>query len=619
MGAWNHDLQTDVCEGAPANVPQRVGFATSTDSGNIWGQTQFFDQLQTNLPLGFQLLARYADPGTAMGGNGNLYLAVVNFTCRNVGPGAVLFTRSTNQGGNFDPMILIPGSDTDGITMFTDKSLINADPSTSALPSGCPRKDRVFVHWVDGGKDVPGPLFSRSCDGGVSFSDPKTLDTPLSGRTIQAPVSAVGPNGEVYVAWLDFNFLTSAVDDKIRVARSDDGDSPFSTPVTAAIFRRTDSDRPANRLPNTNFRTRSYPIIAVDPRDSTGKTVYVVYEGYENAAPDNDAEIFLVRSTDGGANWSAPIVVNDDATGHSQFFPWMAVNDFGEIGVMWYDRRDDVGQLDMINDHDGVANNEHHVYFAFSHDGGLTFSPNHRVTTAISVPGNLPMIGDYNGLAARGDTFFPLWTDLRDLSTMNSDIFTARIRTLNPKLIDVMGGIGAEFPEGKANTFISPLGDWLPGSGKNCDFVQFDITVTESVTLIGQEVVFTGDPADKPIVTSLIDQGNGVHTVVLDRRLVPQQWAKIILTVQSVATGCQGTLLMWVAHHPDNVNQDGVTNIMDATAFGNEFNGPKRHVLIDINCDGLVNISDATAFGNQWRGDGGATQAWANTSLPAKP
>lgn len=79
------------------------------------------------------------------------------------------------------------------------------------------------------------------------------------------------------------------------------------------------------------------------------------------------------------------------------------------------------------------------------------------------------------------------------------------------------------------------------------------------------------------------------------------------------------TLNVWVAHQPDDINQDGRTDIRDATAFGVEFNGAQRKELIDINCDGTVDPSDATAFGNQWNGTGCATQAWMNTSLPTKP
>ncbi|MCH8912826.1 MAG: hypothetical protein IIA33_04580, partial [Planctomycetes bacterium] len=167
---------------------------------------------------------------------------------------------------------------------------------------------------------------------------------------------------------------------------------------------------------------------------------------------------------------------------------------------------------------------------------------------------------------------------------------------------------------GQADTFISPLGEPAP----ECNFDRFQITATEPVTMTGHSVVITGMGAT-PVVIDLLDDDEGLHTVVLEDPLPLLEWAKITLTVESKATGCPGTLVMWVAHHPDNINQDGATNISDATAFGNEWNGARREVLIDQNCDEKVDITDATAFGNLFLGTPPATQVWNLTELPAKP
>ena len=64
---------------------------------------------------------------------------------------------------------------------------------------------------------------------------------------------------------------------------------------------------------------------------------------------------------------------------------------------------------------------------------------------------------------------------------------------------------------------------------------------------------------------------------------------------------------------PGDINQDGSTDIGDATTFDEEWNGQRRAALLDINGDGKVTIEDATAFGASWNG------GWADTSLPAKP
>src|SRR5207245_4583157 len=62
--------------------------------------------------------------------------------------------------------------------------------------------------------------------------------------------------------------------------------------------------------------------IAVDDSSGPGKgNVYIVYCDRLPATVDYD--IFLIRSTDGGMTWSAPIRVNDDprGNGHDQFNP----------------------------------------------------------------------------------------------------------------------------------------------------------------------------------------------------------------------------------------------------------------------------------------------------------
>ena len=87
---------------------------------------------------------------------------------------------------------------------------------------------------------------------------------------------------------------------------------------------------------------------------------------------------------------------------------------------------------------------------------------------------------------------------------------------------------------------------------------------------------------------------------------------KIALEVAGKDSGQDAVLIVWVAHQPLDINQDGATNIRDASIFGEEFHGRAAGALIDTNCDGRVDVRDASAFGATWT-------TWGNTRLPQKP
>jgi hypothetical protein len=156
--------------------------------------------------------------------------------------------------------------------------------------------------------------------------------------------------------------------------------------------------------------------------------------------------IALVRSSDGGASWSAPIMVDPSAPASaSQFLPAIAVNDSGVVGVMWLDTRA------------SSPDDAYDVFYSASLDGGDTFLPAVRVSSATSRPagpGNMRPglgrlrydgdtlimdflsgysrwrdVGDYIGLTADANVVFhPVWPDSRDGTFQ---LQTARIELLS--------------------------------------------------------------------------------------------------------------------------------------------------------------------------------------------
>ena len=82
----------------------------------------------------------------------------------------------------------------------------------------------------------------------------------------------------------------------------------------------------------------------------------------------------IVHKLDRWRTWSIPLRVNDDRTSNDQFFPAVAVNGQGVIGVIWYDRRRDPNNL-LID-----------VYSAKSTNDGVSFHANQRVKSVSSPP-----------------------------------------------------------------------------------------------------------------------------------------------------------------------------------------------------------------------------------------
>jgi hypothetical protein len=146
--------------------------------------------------------------------------------------------------------------------------------------------------------------------------------------------------------------------------------------------------------------------------------------------PNDDGDVFLTSSFDGGSTWSRPKVLNDDDTEHVQFFPSIDVGPDGSIHVMWGDFRDSPNQARF------------HIYYTSSDDQGETFgfvndeldlrAGDTRVTDYASNPNYaFPsglFIGDYFSIDATDEDVNMVWADARlgEFGPMNQKIAFAR-------------------------------------------------------------------------------------------------------------------------------------------------------------------------------------------------
>jgi hypothetical protein len=285
-----------------------MGYSRSADGGLTFTDFGPISGSQTGLSFG--------DPGLVVDRFGNFYAAGLAFELlRPPGTQSTIgIWKSTNGGLSWSA----PAYPPPGTAGFADKPFIAVD-TTQTASSG-----NVYVSWTQFEFALP-IFFSRSVDGGASFSPAIQISPP--GDVCQGSEPTVGPSGEVYVTWIRLAPAPAA----IFVARSADGGASFGpptivTPIVPIGFGLAGG--PLGRLKG-NFRVNSFPRIDVNPANGH---VYIVY----NANPPgvDGADVFFVRSINGGATWSAPIRVNDDPGQFDQFFPAVAVNRAGVVQVM---------------------------------------------------------------------------------------------------------------------------------------------------------------------------------------------------------------------------------------------------------------------------------------------
>jgi hypothetical protein len=347
-----------------------------------------------------------SDPVITSDSEGRVYLAWLAFNPETTGfAGWVVLSVYSDFGAKYEfTSAVFTGHPTGGpleggpgSSRITDKEWIAVDGTGGACDGN------VYIPWAFfNGSFGTKIVFQRSTDGGHTFSPIMNLSHPPNVQN-QGTTIAVGPSGQVYVAWEDFRKDTILFTRSLDCGRTFEPERPIASIIPVP-----------EPLPDNGYRLDSFPRMAVD---SASGNIYVVWADYGSG----NADVLLTRSVNVGTDWSSPTRVNDVATNH-QIFP--AITAFGgKLDVVFYDSRNDPAAK-LLD-----------VYGARSTDGGLTFMPNVRVTATpfdpnigISGGGTIPFLGDYNGVAANGSGVHAVWADNRNITPaapLDQDIFTA--------------------------------------------------------------------------------------------------------------------------------------------------------------------------------------------------
>jgi BNR repeat-like domain len=298
-----------------------------------------------------------------------------------------------------------------GITgQFTDKGWMEVDLNS---PSASPCSGNVyFADTSYRGVGGTAPIvFSRSTDGGVNWSSPRTISTGgPDGAGLSSGVDiAVAPNGTIYVAYESFS---SQGADSINFVKSTDCGSHWTQPAVVTPIT-------SGQAPGVAFRTPTFAFLAVDSTNSN-----IVYAAYQNLVA-GDYDIYAQRSTNGGGTWSTPVQVNPDPTNRHQIFPTIEVS-HGTLHVAWYDFRNSTTPENEALD----------VYYSCSNCNGVnwpSFDAPTRVTNVSHNPecrmfggGTAAFHGDYNELDAFWDgannIVHVAWADNRDVPAAQCDL-----------------------------------------------------------------------------------------------------------------------------------------------------------------------------------------------------
>jgi len=403
---WDNMGDTANCGGGT----QAIFF--SSDGGTTWGYTcaprgSLYSGLSCTNEAG-------SDPWLAWDDQNNVYADYMslcyNSTWSSVSGYAMVVAKSTDGGATWSPHGVIQNSYTNGQSEDKNAYIIDNNPTS-------PYYGRHYSCWDRSNNE----LIKYSTDGGVTWTE---VNLPATARSSNLGCEmAVQKNGTVHLIYDGLTCgASNCTGESMYYTKSTDGGVTWSSPVLVQDFTNVISFGASSKYGPQDQRGLN-PFGAIDVDNSGGPCDGSLYAVFTDD-PDNNgigtADVFVKRSTDGGATWGAAVRVNDTPNPDTsiQFHPFLKVDQSsGAIVVSWHDARNDPN------------NRKVDFYVARSTDCGQTWTnvqasqPSSEFNNSTisytdenstdNANYNPNQFGEYMGLDALNGTAYLAWTDSR--------------------------------------------------------------------------------------------------------------------------------------------------------------------------------------------------------------
>jgi hypothetical protein len=388
--------------------------------------------------------------------------------------------------------------------------------------------------WSTAGNNYNGRQFSRSTDGGFTWEEPVDIPNSPVWGTLD-----VDTTGNLFIAGVNFDSSL------IWCERSSNAKNGSVTPTfdrSTVVNLGGDIDSGESINPEGLV---GQIFVAVDKSGTSSNNNVYLLASVLPAGATTGSDVMFVRSTDNGLTFSPPHRVNDDPINHSKWhwFGALSVAPNGRLDSVWLDTRN------------AANNTDSQLFYSYSNDAGVTWSPNVAVSAAfnpfLGYP-NQNKLGDYLTIVSddtgadvayaatfngEEDVYYvrvaPLASQFLNISTRarvltgdqvliagfiitGDEPKTVLIRGLGPSLAgagvsDVLANPTLELHQ--SNTTLATNDDWKTRSDGSSQEAEIEATTIPPTNDLESAVLATLDPGEYTAILAGQSNGTGVGLV----------------------------------------------------------------------------------------------------------